>query len=103
MLRTWSCARQKVTVSYRHVLENFNVISQDIDRLKKDMTRFLIVNSLEDSRIIAPQAVLEKSMDPSVLMVLGVHGAPLLERHLHTSYPYTLLANAACRIITVRS
>lgn len=54
-------------------------------------------------RIISPQAVLEKSLDPSVLMVLGVHDAPLLERHLHTSYPYRLLANAACPIITVRS
>lgn len=54
-------------------------------------------------RIILPQAVLEKSLDPSVLMVLGVHDAPLLERHLHTSFPYALLANAACPVITVRS
>ncbi len=54
-------------------------------------------------RIISPEAVLEKSQDPSVLMVLGVHDAPLLERHLHTSYPYRLLANAACPIITVRN
>ncbi len=55
------------------------------------------------SRIISPQAVLEKSLDPSVVMVLGVHDAPILERHLYTSYPYRLLANAVCPIITVRS
>jgi len=55
------------------------------------------------NRIISPEDVLVKSLDSSVLMVLGAHGAPLLERHLHTSYPYRLLANAACPIITVRS
>jgi nucleotide-binding universal stress UspA family protein len=54
-------------------------------------------------RIISPQKVLEKSQDPSVVMVLGVHDAPILERHLYTSYPYRLLANAVCPIITVRS
>jgi nucleotide-binding universal stress UspA family protein len=52
------------------------------------------------SRIISPQNVLEKSLDPSVLMLVGVHNPPRLERHLHTSYPYRLLANAACPIIT---
>ncbi len=55
------------------------------------------------SRIISPQAVLEKSMDPSIRMVLGVQDGHFWERHLHTSYPYRLLANAACPIITVRS
>jgi nucleotide-binding universal stress UspA family protein len=54
-------------------------------------------------RVIAPQAVLEKSQDPSVLMIVGVPEASLLVRHLRTSYPYRLLANAACPIITVRS
>jgi nucleotide-binding universal stress UspA family protein len=54
-------------------------------------------------QIITPEEVLQKSLDPSVLMVVGAHSAPTLERHLHTSYPYRLLANAACPIITVRS
>lgn len=54
-------------------------------------------------QIITPEEALRKSLDPSVLMVVGVHGAPTLERHLHTSYPYRLLADAACPIITVRS
>jgi nucleotide-binding universal stress UspA family protein len=54
-------------------------------------------------RVISPETVLEKSMDPSVLMVLGAHHLPLLERHLQTSYPYRLLATAACPIVTVRS
>jgi hypothetical protein len=54
-------------------------------------------------RIITPEEVLQKSLDPSVLMVVGAYSAPTLERHLHTSYPYRLLANAACPIITVRS
>jgi nucleotide-binding universal stress UspA family protein len=57
----------------------------------------------EMSRIVSPQAVLEMSHDPSVLMVVGVPNAPFLERHLHTSYPYRLLANAACPILTVRN
>jgi nucleotide-binding universal stress UspA family protein len=55
------------------------------------------------SQIVSPQAVLEMSQDSSLLMVVGVHGAPFLERHLRTSYPYRLLANAVCPIITVRS
>ncbi len=54
-------------------------------------------------RIISPEAVMEKSMDPSILMVLGAHHSPLLERHLRTSFPYRLLANAVCPIVTVRS
>lgn len=54
-------------------------------------------------RIVSPEAVLEMSHDSSALMVVGVRGAPLMERHIHTSYPYRLLANAVCPIITVRS
>jgi nucleotide-binding universal stress UspA family protein len=54
-------------------------------------------------QIITPEEVLQKSLDPTVLMVVGAHSAPTLERHFHTSYPYRLLANAACPILTVRS
>jgi len=54
-------------------------------------------------RIISPETVMEKSMDPSALMVLGAHYSPVLERHLYTSFPYRLLANAVCPIVTVRS
>jgi nucleotide-binding universal stress UspA family protein len=54
-------------------------------------------------RLISPEKVLQLSLDSTLLMVVGTHGAPLLERHLRTSYPYRLLANAACPIISVRS
>jgi nucleotide-binding universal stress UspA family protein len=54
-------------------------------------------------QIITPEEVLQKSLDPSVLMVVGAHSATILDRHIHTSYPYRLLANAACPILTVRS
>lgn len=37
-----------MTVSYRHVLEYFDDVSQDMDRLREGMTQFLIVNFLED-------------------------------------------------------
>jgi nucleotide-binding universal stress UspA family protein len=53
--------------------------------------------------IVPPLTILEKSMDPSVLMVLGVRDTPWLELHFRTSYPYRLLANAACPIITVHN
>lgn len=53
--------------------------------------------------IITPEEVLQKSLDPSVLMVVGAHSATILDRHFHTSYPYRLLANAACPLLTVRS
>jgi nucleotide-binding universal stress UspA family protein len=52
-------------------------------------------------QIITPEEVLQKSLDPAVLMVVGAHSAPRLERHFHTSYPYQLLANAMCPIVTV--
>jgi nucleotide-binding universal stress UspA family protein len=55
------------------------------------------------NRIISPEDVLKKSLDSSALMVVGAHVAPTFERHLHSSYPYRLLANAVCPIITVRS
>jgi len=54
-------------------------------------------------RIISPEAVLEKALDPAVLIVLGTRDSSAWERHLRTSYPYRLLANAACPIITVGS
>jgi nucleotide-binding universal stress UspA family protein len=54
-------------------------------------------------RVITPEEVLLKSLDPSVLMVVGTHSATILDRHFHTSYPYRLLANATCPILTVRS
>ncbi len=54
-------------------------------------------------RIISPEAAMGKCLDSSVLIVLGVPQTPLLERHFRTSYPYRLLANATCPIITVRS
>ncbi len=54
-------------------------------------------------RIIEPAQALEKSLDPSVLMVLGAHSASLLKRHLHPSFTYRLIANARCPIITIRS
>ncbi len=57
----------------------------------------------QKGRLITPQEVLTKSQDSSALMVLGVPGMAALERHLRTSYPYRLLANAACPILTVRS
>lgn len=58
--------------------------------------------AFEMERIISPEQVLEKSLDPSVLMVVGATETATLNRHLFTSYPYRLLANAACPILTVR-
>jgi TetR/AcrR family transcriptional regulator len=43
-----------MSVSYWHVLEYFDNASQDMDRLKEDMTRFLIVNFL-GSPLSAPK------------------------------------------------
>jgi hypothetical protein len=59
--------------------------------------------AFEMERIISPEQVLEKSLDPSVLMVVGAAETATLNLHLYTSYPYRLLANAACPILTVHS
>jgi nucleotide-binding universal stress UspA family protein len=53
------------------------------------------------SRISSAEEVLGKSMDTSALIVLGVQPATFLGRHLHTSLPYRLLAEAACPILTL--
>jgi nucleotide-binding universal stress UspA family protein len=59
--------------------------------------------AFEMGRIISPEEALEKSLDPSVLMVVGAAEMATFKRHLSTSYPYRLLATAACPILTVRS
>lgn len=53
------------------------------------------------ARIRPAEDLLERSMDASALIVLGVQPASYLGRHLHTSFAYRLLANAACPILTV--
>lgn len=45
--------------------------------------------------------LLPESLYPSTLIVLGVESTSFLGRHLHTSYAYRLLANAACPIVTI--
>ncbi|MDR3735951.1 MAG: TetR/AcrR family transcriptional regulator [Acidobacteriaceae bacterium] len=65
-----------MTVSYRHVLEYFDDISQDMDRLKEDMTKFLIVNFLEDSQTSASKkGVWSNGRMPASIPELAVHGA----------------------------
>ena len=65
-----------MTVSYRHVLEYFDDISQDMDRLKEDMTKFLIVNFLEDSQPCASKkGVWSNRRMPASIPELAVHGA----------------------------
>jgi nucleotide-binding universal stress UspA family protein len=53
------------------------------------------------SRVRPAEAILERATDRSALIVLGVQPASYLGRHLHTSFAYRLLANAACPILTV--
>ena len=53
------------------------------------------------SRIVSADEMLGRAMDTSALMVLGVQPASYLRRHVHTSLPYCLLAEAACPILTV--
>lgn len=55
----------------------------------------------ELGRIISPDEALEESLDPSILMVVGAPEMTTLRRHLSASFPYRLLANAACPILTV--
>jgi nucleotide-binding universal stress UspA family protein len=86
-----------------HITERLADYCSKLRELRPNVPEEWCAPEFEMSRIIPPQAVLEMSHDPSVLMVIGVPNAPFLERHLHTSYPYRLLANAACPILTVRS
>ena len=53
------------------------------------------------NRIRSEEAILARSMDTTALIVLGVQPASYMGRHLHTSFAYRLLANAACPILTV--
>lgn len=86
-----------------HIKERLAEYCASLRELRPSVPEEWCNPEFEMSRIIQPQAVLEMSHDPSVLMVVGVPNAPFIERHLHTSYPYRLLANAACPILTVRS
>lgn len=51
-------------------------------------------------RLISPQEAVRKSTDPSILLAVGVQDAPLIGRSFHASYPYKLLATAACPVIS---
>ncbi len=63
-----------MTVSYRHVLEYFDDISQDVDRLKEDMTQFLIVNFLEGSQTSASKkGAWSNERIPTSISELAVH------------------------------
>jgi nucleotide-binding universal stress UspA family protein len=53
------------------------------------------------SRISTAEEVLAQARDTSALLVLGVQPATYLGRHLHTSLPYRLLAEAFCPVLTV--
>jgi nucleotide-binding universal stress UspA family protein len=73
-----------------------------LQALRPDIPEEWCSPEFQMGRIIPPQTVLDLSHDSSALMVVGVRGEMTLERHIHTSFPYRLLANAACPIITVR-
>jgi nucleotide-binding universal stress UspA family protein len=53
------------------------------------------------ARIYSEEQVLALSTDTTALMVLGIEPRSYLSRHLHTSFAYRLLANAACPVLTV--
>ncbi len=86
-----------------HVKEMAEEYCSRLRSLAPDIKEEWCSTEFQMGRIIPPETVMAKAMDPSVLMVLGAQHSPLLERHLHTSFPYRLLANAASPIETVRS
>jgi nucleotide-binding universal stress UspA family protein len=53
------------------------------------------------ARVYFEEQVLAASTDTTALIVLGVEPRSYLGRHLHTSFAYRLLANAACPVLTV--
>ncbi|ADV82715.1 universal stress protein [Terriglobus saanensis] len=53
------------------------------------------------SRILPEADLIAKVSEPSNLIVLGVQPASFIQRHLHTSLAYRLLANAASPVLTI--
>lgn len=53
------------------------------------------------SRIRRAEELMSLSLDTFALIVLGVQPETYLERHLHTSFAYRLLASASCPIVTI--
>nr|WP_280138042.1 universal stress protein [Terriglobus roseus] len=55
----------------------------------------------EISRIVSERDLMAATRESSNLIVLGVQPASFLRRHVHTSFAYRLLENAASPILTV--
>lgn len=53
------------------------------------------------SRIVDEEAFMLKLQEPGNLIVLGVQPASFIQRHLHSSFAYRLLANAASPVLTI--
>ncbi len=53
------------------------------------------------SRIVPEAQLMAKVSEPGNLIVLGVQPASFIQRHLHTSLAYRLLANAASPVLTI--
>jgi nucleotide-binding universal stress UspA family protein len=53
------------------------------------------------SRMVPEAELMTKASEPSNLIVLGVQPASFLQRHLHSSLAYRLLAGAASPVLTV--
>jgi nucleotide-binding universal stress UspA family protein len=56
---------------------------------------------VEISRIVSEHDLMAAARESSNLIVLGVQPASFLRRHMHTSFAYRLLENAASPILTV--
>jgi nucleotide-binding universal stress UspA family protein len=88
---------------------------KDLPRLKHAAAQFCDVLGFTDpdlptqwfdpefqlSRIVPEADLMAKASESSNLIVLGVQPASFLQRHLHTSLAYRLLAKAASPVLTV--
>ena len=72
-----------------------------LKRIDDDLPVDWYTSEFHASRLYAEDEVIEKAMEPSNLVVLGVQSASFLQRHLHTSFAYRVLAKAASPVLSI--
>lgn len=92
-------ADEKRTADWEERVGNF---CAEIEKYAAEMPAEWLDHGFHAKRMIHPETILEKTQEPQALMAIGVLNLNALQRHLRPSFPYRLLASAACPILSMR-
>lgn len=92
-------ADEKRTADWEQRVGNF---CAEVGKFAAEMPAEWLDPGFHAKHMIHPETILEKTQEPQALMAIGVLNLNALQRHLRPSFPYRLLASAACPILSIR-